>query len=288
MSQKEIQNSIYIKSTHKKEELTLINLKITQVETNKNSEEQNSEKENSKEQNSEEQNSEEENSKEQNSEVQNSEEQNSYDQNSEEQNSEEQNSEEQNSYEQNSYEQNSEEENSEEQNSEEQIIKRQIINNKIKLLYKDGNKLNKFFSGVIGDVNILTSELEFCKIKNVNEYNSLISCDDINNLNLIKSSITINYTFIPHELYELKVTNNYSITATYNKKFLVQTIDGNKWKELIQINIGDIIIMIDYDLIVFAEIVTSIIKVPQEIVYDIKLLVNNSYIANCFLLHDYM
>lgn len=148
------------------------------------------------------------------------------------------------------------------------------------------NNQYKFLCCVTGDTNILLSNGTYKQIKNINENDQVITVNQ-KSLDWNESKIFNHFTFMPEKLYELKSSLNNVIKATNDHPFLVSTVNGNIWKDLIDLNIGDTLIMMNSDYTYYTTIVESIKEIPVEPVYDFTTYSDNhSFIANSFVTHN--
>jgi len=157
------------------------------------------------------------------------------------------------------------------------------------------------FLCVTGNTNILLSNGKYKKIKDINENDNVITVDQTStNLNWIESKVHNIIKIIPDKLYELKSTNinsnsninininiNNSIKATGDHPFLVSVINGNIWVRLIDLKIGDTLIMMNNDFSYYTSIIDSIKEIEIEEVYDFTTCNDNhSFVANSYVTHN--
>ena len=147
------------------------------------------------------------------------------------------------------------------------------------------NNQYRFLCCVTGDTNILLSNGRYKQIKDINENDIVITVNE-QSLSLEESKIYNYFTFIPEKLYELKTFANDTIKATDDHPFLVATKNGNIWKNLIDLNNSDILIMMSNGY-TYKSLVKSIKEIPVEPVYDFTTYSDNhSFVANSFVTHN--
>jgi len=150
------------------------------------------------------------------------------------------------------------------------------------------NNQYKFLCCVTGDTDILLSDNSLKKIKDLAD-DEVIT---VNNLTLDyeKSKITNHFSFIPKKLYELKSINNNKvdiIKATPDHPFLISSEKGYIWKDLIDLELGNTIVMMDSNFEYYLSNIISIIEIDVELVYDFTTISNNhSFVANSFVTHN--
>ena len=150
------------------------------------------------------------------------------------------------------------------------------------------NNQYKFLCCVTGDTDILLSNQTYKKIKDINENDEVVTVDQKScDLDWISSKIYNHFTFMPEKLYELQTNTNQLIKATDDHPFLVSTENGNVWINLIELQIGDTLIMMDNDFVYYTSIIRSIKEIPIEPVYDFTTYsTNHSFVANSFVTHN--
>ena len=162
------------------------------------------------------------------------------------------------------------------------------------------NNQYKFICCVTGDTTILLSNQTYKKIKDITENDDVVTVDQTTvDLDWISSKVCNIFSFDPEKLYELTSVGNYRISsnsltvnkiqikATGDHPFLVSTDNGNIWKNLIDIKIGDTLINMDKDFLYYTTVVESIVEIPVERVYDFTTISeNHSFVANSFVTHN--
>jgi DNA-directed RNA polymerase beta subunit/intein/homing endonuclease len=150
------------------------------------------------------------------------------------------------------------------------------------------NNQYKFLCCITGDTDILLSNQTYKKIKDINEQDEVVTVDQKSyDLDWISSKIYNHFTFIPERLYELQTNINQSIKATDDHPFLLSTKNGNIWTNLIELQLGDTLIMMDKNFVYYTSIITSIKEIPIEPVYDFTTYSSNhSFVANSFVTHN--
>ncbi len=151
------------------------------------------------------------------------------------------------------------------------------------------NNQYKFLCCVTGDTEVLLSDQTYKKISEISDdADEVITVNQLTpELDYIASKVHNHFTFIPDNLYELVASQNHTIKATGDHPFLVSTENGNIWKNLIDLNIGDTLIMMDKNLTYFTVLVENIKEIPIEPVYDFTTYSSNhSFVANSFVTHN--
>jgi len=144
------------------------------------------------------------------------------------------------------------------------------------------------FLCVTGDTEVLLSNGTYKQIKYINNEDDVITVNQKSNtLDWMKSKIHNHFNFIPEKLYKLKTSNNHLIKATYDHPFLVSTKEGNIWIKLIDLKLGDTLVMMDNNFKYYTTIIESITETEIEPVYDFTTYSDNhSFVANSFVVHN--
>ena len=150
------------------------------------------------------------------------------------------------------------------------------------------NNQYKFLCCVTGDTDILLSDGSYKKIKDIDENDNVVTVDQTSiDLDWIESKIYNHFSFTPEKLYKIETTDNNTIKATDDHPFLLSTEEGNIWRELIDLQIGDDLIMMDNDFTYYTSKIKSIEEVPVETVYDFTTYsFYHSFVANSFVTHN--
>lgn len=144
------------------------------------------------------------------------------------------------------------------------------------------------FLCVTGDTEVLLSNGTYKQIKYINNEDDVITVNQKSNtLDWMKSKIHNHFNFIPEKLYKLKTSNDHLIKATYDHPFLVSTKEGNIWIKLIDLKLGDTLVMMDNNFKYYTTIIESITETEIEPVYDFTTYSDNhSFVANSFVVHN--
>ena len=151
------------------------------------------------------------------------------------------------------------------------------------------NNQYKFLCCITGDTDILLSNQTCKKISDIiDDIDEVITVDQSSiELEYLASKVYNHFKFIPEKLYQLYTSQNHTIKATGDHPFLVSTENGNIWKNLIDLNIGDTLIMMDKELTYFTVLVEIINEIPIEPVYDFTTYSSyHSFVANSFVTHN--
>ena len=143
------------------------------------------------------------------------------------------------------------------------------------------------FLCVTGDTQILLSNKNYKKIKDIDEEDNIVTVNQQStDLEWIESKIHNFFSYIPEKLFELK-SENHSIKATGDHPFLVLSENNNIWIKLIDLKIGDTLIMMKNDFTYYTTIIESITETEIEQVYDFTTFSeNHSFVANSFVTHN--